>query len=132
VNIGICKGKSLQLFTDTSEVVREVARHTASSGLKAKINHIDNEVMCIKAEEKKILVTTILNNRLLKDFNPDFVILYGKFPSVERSLGFIKPVRAIVVTGGVKSSFRIMDSQKGTNETVVHYIGKSGAFITRL
>ncbi len=132
LNIGIISGRSLHLFTDTSVIVPEIARHSATERLRTTKTSIDQEMTLIRAGSKTILVTSTLNNRLLKDLKPDFVILDGKYPSVERNLRFVKPVPVVIVTARVKSSFRVKSTDQGSGETGVYYMRESGAFTADL
>jgi competence protein ComEC len=130
--IGIRNGNTLHLFTDTTALMPEVTRHISTNKLKVKVTVLDERYSCIRVCGKVVLITDMLNNSLLKEARPDIVILTGKQPYVEPAVRLTKTLNSLIVTGGVKSSFRIFTSSGDPSPSVVYYVRKSGAFITGL
>jgi hypothetical protein len=131
-SIGIRNGSTLYLFTDTTALMPEVSRHISSEKLKAKVTVMDEKCTCIRACGKVVLITDMLNNSLLNEARPDIVILTGKQPYVEPAVRLTKTPNPLIVTAGVKSSFRFFSSSGDNSPSNVYFVRKSGAFITRL
>ena len=132
LSVGIRKGRTLNLFTDSAFIAPEVTRHAASSRLKVKLNILSEKQTCIKAFGKVILISNTLNNSLLREYRPDFIVLYGKYPHIGRSLQFEKPDGFLIVTGNVKSSFSFGGSGNSVAGPKLHLVSNSGAFIANL
>ena len=130
--IGIKTGKILNLYSDTSLTRPEVKRHCASIGLRIKTTSLMNNHYCIRAGEKKILISDFLNKNIVQEFVPDIVILTGSKPDIENNLNFRHPPGIIIFSAGVASGFRIPEQVVITGIDSIHFVRKSGAFIKRI
>ena len=130
--IGIKTGKILNLYSDTSLVSNEVKRHCASFGLRIKTTPLMNNHYCIRAGEKKILISDFLNKNIVQEFVPDIVILTGSKPDIENNLNFQHPPGIIIFSAGVASGFRIPKQVVITGIDSIHFVRKSGAFVKQI
>jgi competence protein ComEC len=126
-SVGIRNGKHLNIYTDGPLVQQEVSRHSASKNLKIKLNTEDKNLTAISAGDRRIIICNYLNNSILQITNPDYIILYGNNPKIDRQLRFERPVRSVILTSGVTSGFSF--PEKGTDS--LHYVKKTGAFRLR-
>jgi competence protein ComEC len=130
--IGIKTGKILNLYSDTSLVSNEVKRHSAYIGLRIKSTRLINNHYCIRAGEKKILISNYLNKSIVQEFVPDIVILTGSKPAIENNLNFPHPPGIIIFSTGVASRFRIPEQVVTTGIDSIHFVRKSGAFVGQI
>jgi competence protein ComEC len=130
--IGIRTGKILNLYSDTVIAGPEVKRHCASLRLKIKSTLIGNNYHCIKAGGKKILITKFMNNNVIINFVPDYLILTGSHPCIQNDLNMSPYPGFIVISSEPTTRFRLQ--QKGFVSTAdsIHYVRNSGAFVKRL
>jgi competence protein ComEC len=130
--IGIRAGKILNIFCDTSAIRPEVIRHSATLGLKIKVNTLNDKFNLIRAGEKNILICNSLNNKILVNLNPDMVILTGLKPQIDKYLTSKKPVEAVIFSAGLNSGFNLPSRDKLSGSDTIHFVRKSGAFIKSL
>jgi competence protein ComEC len=130
--IGIRSGKTLFLYTDTTAGIPEIVRHSASLGLRIEFASIENGFRNIKAGGKSILISNHLSNRLLREANPDVVVLTGRFPEIERSLKVARPVSSFIVAPNVKESNYLKRTINNQVAYQVHFVKKSGAWKMKL
>ena len=130
--IGIKTGKLLNLFSDTSLVRPEVLRHCATLGLKIKTNTLSNNMYCIEAGKKKILITNSINKNILKNFMPDIVILTGLRPEIEKDLSLRQFPGTLIITSKATSGFRLQQQIDFAGIVTVHHVKKSGAYIKKI
>jgi competence protein ComEC len=130
--IGIRTGKILNLFSDTSIVVPEVKRHSATLGLRIKSTLLINNYYCIRAGRKKILITKILNNKIIQNFDPDILVLTGSRPEIENDLVLKYIPGKVVILSEATSGFRIPKQIVLPGSDSIHFVKKSGAFIQRI
>ena len=130
--IGIKTGRIINLFADTSLIRQEVYRHSATLGLKIKLNVLKTDWRCIETAGKKILITGFLNNKLLQNYRPDIVILTGAKPRVENCLKLLHPPVLIIISSEAASGFRFSGQSFPGNIDSIHFVRKSGAFVRRL
>jgi competence protein ComEC len=130
--IGIKSGKILNLYSDTSLVRPEVIRHCSTLGLKIKINTLKNKVYCIRAGEKKILISSSPDKDILKIFIPDIVIIPGVQPETENNLSVNQLPEVLIVTSGASPGFYPSRQSFFSGIDSVHFVRKSGAFIRRI
>jgi competence protein ComEC len=130
--IGIKTGKIINLFTDTSLIRPEAYRHSATLGLKIKLNILKSNLQCIETDGKKILITSFLNNKLLQNYHPDIVILTGVKPEVANGLKILHPSAVTIIFSETALSYHLtgQDSPEGIDS--IHFVRKSGAFVKRL
>ena len=117
--IGIRTGKTISVFSSDSTLSSDVNRHCSALGLRYKLAKLNNTPAYIEVNEKKILVTNEIDNHILEQSMPDFVILTGQRPTI-KSKHFQAP---IIVSSSVPQRFRLDDSIK-----TIHYVRTSGAF----
>ena len=130
--IGIKTGKILNLYSDTSLAGTEIKRHCASLGLRIKSTILMNNFYCIRAGEKKILISNILNKNIVQKFIPDIVILTGSKPDIEYNLNFRRPPEIIIFSAKATSGFRIPKQVVINGIDSIHFVRKSGTFIKRI
>jgi competence protein ComEC len=130
--IGIKTGKIINLFSDTSLIRPEVYRHSATLGLKIKLNVLKPAARCLEADRKKILITGFLSNKLIRNYLPDVVILTGIRPKVEDNLKMAHPPGILIISSEVTSGFRFPGQAELSGIDSIHFVRKSGAFIKRL
>jgi competence protein ComEC len=130
--IGIRTGKILHLYSDTLIALPEVKRHCASLGLKIESTLIENNYHCITAGGKKILITSFLNNNIIRNFVPDYLILTGSNPGIQNDLNIRPSPGFIIISSEPATRFRLR--QKGFISTAdsIHYVRNSGAFVKRI
>jgi competence protein ComEC len=130
--IGIKTGKILNLYSDTSLAGPEVKRHCATLGLKLKVYKLKNDLNCIKAGEKNVLISNTLDKNILQSYLPDIVILTGLHPQLDHNLSFNQSLGTLVITSKAASGFSIPRQVNFTSIDTIHYVRKSGAFIKRI
>ena len=130
--IGIRTGKILSLFSDTSVVLPDVKRHCATLGLKIKSTVMKNKSYCIIAQGKKILITKILNKKIVQNFVPDFLVLTGSRPEIENDLKTLPFRGKIIVSSEASLGFHMPQRVILTDSDSIHFVRKSGAFITSI
>ena len=91
-----------------------------------------NNHYCIRAGEKKILISDFLNKNIVQEFVPDIVILTGSKPDIENNLNFQHPPGIIIFSAGVASGFRIPKQVVITGIDSIHFVRKSGAFVKQI
>jgi competence protein ComEC len=132
VTIGVKTGKILNLYADTALVRPEVYKHASSLGLIIKTNMLNDSYKCLETEDKKILITSELNNLIVRNYNPDIVILTGTRPGIENNLSMSHPPELIIVSSKAASAFSIPRQTVLTNVDSIHFVRKSGAFMRRI
>ena len=130
--IGIKTGRILNLFTDTTIIRPEVSRHCATLGLKIEQTVLSNNLSCIKAGNKKILLTAFLNPDILRNYNPDIVILTGKVPVIGNYMHFSNMPAQLIITSAAGNGFHFPQQIDLSGIDTVHLVRKSGAFNKRL
>jgi competence protein ComEC len=130
--IGIKTGKILNLYSDTSLVRPEVLRHCATLGLKIKTNSLSNNMYCIEAGKKKLLIANSLNKNILKNFMPDIVILTGLRPEIEKNLSLRQFPGILIISSKATSGIRLQQQIDFSGIVTVHQVRKSGAYIKKI
>jgi competence protein ComEC len=125
--IGIRTGKTITIFSTDSTINSDVNRHCSTLGLRPKLTQLNDTPAYIEINGKKIVVTNEINDHILEQSTPDFVILTGQRPVV-RSTNFQSPV---IVSSSAPQRFRIYDNITQNLQTV-HYVRTSGAYRTGL
>jgi competence protein ComEC len=132
LNIGIKTGVVLNVLSDTSLVAPEVKKHSSTLGLRIKQAPIKNDLYCIEANNKKILITNILDSRVMRKYEPDIIILTGPIPKIENRLNLNHYSCQVIISSRVISGFRIPQQVILPGKDSTFYIRKSGAFIKRI
>jgi competence protein ComEC len=129
--IGIRCGKLLNIYSDTCSAGSEVNRHSSVLNLKMKQNLIEGDAFMIKACKSNILITSILNNTLIKLASPDIVIIKGK-PLIQKDIRPDKELKAVIVSPESSQGARFSALVRATGADTVHFVRKDGAFYMRL
>lgn len=130
--IGIRTGKILHLYTDSTLVVPEVKRHCATLGLKIKSTLINTNCHCITAGGKKILMTNYVNNKIIRNFVPDYMILTGSSPRVSYDTDLGHFPGCIIVSSEPRTGFHLRQNNNVLATESIHYVRHSGAFVKRI
>ena len=128
--IGIRTGKILNLFSDTSVVGPEVKRHCATLGLKINSYMLKNKYYCLKTGAKRVLITNTLNKNMIQQFMPDFLIITGSRPEIKNDLKTFPFRGKIIVSSEASLSFHMPQRVILTDSDSIHFVRKSGAFIS--
>jgi competence protein ComEC len=131
-NIGIKTGKILNLYSDTSKAAPEVLKHCVTLGLKLKVNNNKSDIYCIDAGKKRILISNLLNNKILQYYTPDIVILSGLQSQIEKTLPVNKEDRTLIISPEVSSGFRMSQQAMLSSFDSIHLVKMSGAFVRKL
>lgn len=123
--IGIRTGKRIYIYGNNRESEADVSRHCATARLKIIPVTFKNEISAIKAGDCRILVSNRLNNRIIDEFNPGYVILTGKYPAIEGSVNTRK-INSLILAPDVSDYFSIPENIRNTG--LVHIVRKTGAF----
>ncbi|HEY5469047.1 MAG TPA: ComEC/Rec2 family competence protein [Bacteroidales bacterium] len=130
--IGIRTGKILNLFSDTSIVAPEVKRHCATLGLKVKSTILVKNNYFIRVGDKKILITKILNKKILQNFIPDILVLTGPSPQIGNDLISVRTPGIVIISSEATPGFRFPLQAVNTGTYSFHLVRKSGAYIKRI
>ena len=131
-DIGIRTGNTLNLFSDSTAIKPDVLRHCATRGLKIRMNNRDNGSRYIKTGKKDILICNALTNSILKRTNPEIVILVGLYPEIEMGVFPPPSVKKLIISSEVSSGFSLQGQLISKEIDTIHFVKKSGAYITRL
>jgi competence protein ComEC len=130
--IGIRTGKILNLFSDSTLVVPEVKKHCATLGLKIKSTVINNNYRYIRAGGKKILITNYLNNKIIRNFVPDYLILTGSSPRISYDTDLAHFPGCIIISSEPRAGFHLRQNSLFSTTESIHYVRHSGAFVKRI
>ncbi len=130
--IGIRTGKTLNLYSDTTLVPPEVLRHCSTRGLRIKTDLLDKNLTGLIAGKRRILICNYLTNSFLQEADPDFIILRGLYPKVEKQVKFPEQVKSLIATPQVSSHFNLPDNLRNSKTNTIHFVKISGAFRARL
>lgn len=128
-SIGVKTGKILNLYSDTTLGGVTVIRHSATLGLKVQTNLLSNRLCCIRAGEKKILISNSLDRVILQTYNPDIVILTGSKPVIENDPDLSKLPGILIISSEATSGFRLPSKVNFLGVDTIHLVKKDGAFI---
>ncbi len=123
--VGIRTGSILNIYSDTCIMQQEVTRHSSALNLKLRENVLRENTFQLKAAGKKIMVTSLLTNSMLKSNSPDVVILTGKRPLIENNMQYTESLDALVISSeapAVPWNINKINAQK------VHFVKNQGAF----
>jgi len=130
--IGIRTGKILNIYSDTSSAGPEVQKYCATLGLKKNSNTIINKWYFLRAGKKKILISNSLDNSILNIFKPDIVIITRLDNGVENTLKEEFSPAVLIVTSGAHPGYHLRQQSLITHIDTIHFVEKSGAYITRI
>jgi competence protein ComEC len=123
--VGIRNGKHLDLFTDNLKLSPEVLRHCAARNLRVKLHCRKSDITALNAGGYRILISRKLNNEILRQKGPDFIILYGKDQVTEKNIRSGRHIRSVILTGKAPPD---TEFQGNIAADSLHYIKKSGAY----
>ena len=127
--IGVRTGKILNLYSDTSLIGPEVKRHSAVLGLKINPVQLKHSFRCIKAGNKKILITNYLDNKIIHNLIPDIIVITGPKPELAYDLDPVFIQKKIMICAGVKRGFYLPGQVVPDS---IHFVNKSGAIVKRI
>ncbi len=131
--IGIRTGRMLNVYSDTCLQGQEVIRHLSAINLEKRTIELGMEPLSIRIGDKSILITSNLSNRLLKQISPDFVIITGEEPVIDRDiLSAPGHINALIFSSEVKENYQLAGRIPATAADTVHFVRKNGAFIRKL
>ena len=122
--IGIKTGKILNIYSDTSFISPVVTRHSSTMGLIVRMNMLNEDINYLQAGHKNILICNSINQYTGK-MKPDVVILTGPGEMPDKEL----PEKLIITP---PASLRISKKAALSAIDTIHFVKKSGAFITSL
>ncbi len=132
LSLGIRTGNTLNVWSDTTVAGPEVVRHSATLGLKLKNRCISGNTLCINAGNKKIMICKVLKKDQFEKFDPDFIILTGLRPEIEKGIPLNRFSGTLVISGGTPTGMKLPTAGSSTSEMTVHSVRRSGAFIKRI
>jgi len=130
--IAIRTGKVLNLYSDTTLIPPEVLRHCSTMGLRLKNNILDKKFTGLASGNRRILICNYLSNSLVQEADPDFIILRGLYPKVEKQIIFHRSIRSLIITSRASSYYELPVSLHDSQIDTIHFVKKSGAFRVRL
>ncbi len=129
--VGLRNGRYLNIYSDTSSPGNEVKRHRSILNLKVKNNLIYGDASLIRAGGNNILITSSLNDSIVKQASPDIVIFRGK-PVIDRNLRLKNKLKAVIVSPEALQSVWYSALVRSIAADTVHFVRKDGAFNLRL
>ena len=132
LTLGIRDGSIVSLYSDSCIVGQEVKRHCAVLSLKSEMHVIRDIPTLIKTENKRILITGYVTEKVMAQARPDILILSGSHPVVLRDAGRGEKISVIIISPEASSGFRLPLNSPLANADTVHYAKKDGAFYLRL
>lgn len=131
-DIGIRTGNTLNLFSDSVSIKTDILKHCATRGLKIRMNNRYNGNRYVKAGKKDILICNALTNSILKNTNPEIVILVGTYPKIEKDLQPPLSLKKLIISSEVSTGFSLQSKLISKEIDTIHFVRKSGAYISRL
>jgi hypothetical protein len=110
----------------------EVAKHCVTRRLKVNLIKSDAEVLLLKADKKRILISDYLSKSVLEEAKPDIIILKGKFPKVDYKIDFRQPVEGLIMTSEVASGYGLRLNLNSIIPDTIHYVKNSGTFRVKI
>ena len=131
-NIGVRTGDILNLYSDSSIIRPDVMKHCAARGLRIKMITSGNGSGYIKIDGKNILICNSINDSILKRTRPDIIILIGSNPDINKHLSPVYPLKKLIISPEVSSKFSLRGKLVSTEIDTIHFVRKSGAYVTEL
>jgi len=129
---GIRSGRSMYLYSSVNEIPSEVIRHCSTLGIKIKKTQHFQDPVCLKAGNKKILIAENIDADVFSTTQPEIIILSGKRPLIKDLSASGKIPEMIIASSEVSSGFRLPSSITAQLRQPVHYVRKSGAYLSGL
>jgi len=127
--VGIRSGYTLNIYSDSSSS-QEVKRHKAVLHLKERLSLLDRTPKLIMTGGRKILITEILTMKMFNELEPDYIVLSGKKPSIEKNTVRAFSSCKLIVSPGVASGYRLPDDLSMSEN--IYIVRKEGAFYDKL
>jgi competence protein ComEC len=129
---GVRTGRSMYLYTSVKEIPSEVIRHCSTLGIRIiKTQTVQNPV-CIKTGDIRILIADKIDVDILSSTQPDKIILSGIRPVINDIYAMKNLPESIIISSEVSSGFRLPSSLTEKLGQPVHYVRKSGAYLSDL
>lgn len=132
VNIGMRKGKTLNLFSDSHTPAQDVRKECSTLRLRLKTFNFTEGNYLISAAGKKILLSDFFDETLLKQYKPDIIIINHPIAS-ELKMKYDNNIPDIVIitSSDLADDGSIIRQYFSPAETI-HFTKTNGAFIARL
>ncbi len=130
--VGIRAGKIMNLYSDSDTIPPEVAKHCFTKGLKINLLRSDSHGHLLKISGKSIIICNKLTKNVLQEIKPDMVILKGKYPAIQKEIGYNGLVEGIILGSDVVLNNRINLELSRLNPDTIHVVRSSGAFRRKL
>ncbi len=124
--VGIRNGRRLHLICDTSLIPAEVIRHCSTKGLKPELILNGKEARAAGWGSGKILISGSLTSGGLRSVDPDFVVLKGPYPSVQKDISVAG--RSLILVTGQEVSYRYRIPPGLAESCRIYSVRDSGAF----
>jgi competence protein ComEC len=124
VSIGLRTGKVLNLYSDTLLPGPDVLKHSATFGLRIKMNRLTNDPVLLRTCGHEIMICKEPATKSKADYKPDFVIFTGSNRQLKDYHVPGSRAEALIATSA--TSFPDLSYQSPAD--TVYLIRKSGAF----
>ena len=129
--VGIRSGNVLNIYSDSIDLNKEVLKHSDTRGLRVKMDRKDIIPRKIDAGKKRILICNTLSINDLHHSKPDIIVFVGLHPQISRSLKSVHPATKIIISPEVSATFSFPDRLINNDIDTIHFVRKSGAYISR-
>jgi competence protein ComEC len=126
------EGKRLYFGAADGDDTSQILRHSATMGLNMKRLPDSQASWFIDSGNEKVIITGTLTNKIINEYNPDYVFLNGNNPGVEEPDTQDTKIRCLVISSEVSSAFKLPAGYLKGFADSVHYMARSGGFRTRL
>ena len=133
ISVGIREGCRFYLYSDTVIPGQEALKHCSELSLKPELILLGQAPALVKAGDKKILLSTLVNRDIIEQSAPDVLVLTGSYPKVSQVAGNEpRKLNAVIISPVVSSWFRLPERSALAAADTVVYVRKEGAFRLRL
>jgi competence protein ComEC len=129
--IGVRTGRILNLYSDSSFICQEAARHCAALNLRLYHFIIPEGMVSVKAGEKNMIITGNLNSTILKTIQPDIVVFRGKVQPTTIIFSEKRP-EALIFTNETYRGARVTGLIRSLRPDTVHFVRNDGAYTRKL
>lgn len=125
--IGVRTGKTLNLYSDTSLTCPEVIRHSSVLGLKIKTTSLNKNYNLLEVCGEKILITKSLTNEVIRESDPNLIIITGNHPVFGSDLNLVN--REVIIIHSEKLPDYL--TNKYSSPISMYFVKNSGAYSKR-
>lgn len=128
--IGIRTGKTLNVYSDTVLIPQAALRHASTLGLRIKSNLLKNDPIILSAGDEKIMICNPSEGKDIIINPARILILRGRKGT---SSDFIRTgfsPESLIITSEASAQFRIPGGLITSVTDTVHFVRKSGAYIS--